>query len=349
MNSINNKTNDINVTVDKRTELLSILVWISDYNKLCPVRNKHLANDKYIDNIINKFSRYKDEKAVRLFEELYKKHDYFFYDSPINLFLQLDEDFGCSKINDYVYKETLEQDNLVYEFLNELKPFADKIGFNDYYNSNIKDYEKYVDCVSKVIGDRDISSFIKNYYGYDSSKEFNINLLPAYSQGGYNVTLDDSIFCNSAVQDWAREDNLFPGIDDILVVHELSHGYVDTLTDKYKLVTEDTDIFDDIKEDMAKYAYPTDKEILNEHIIKGIECRYLLHTYNDENMYNDYINSDLSKKFKYLPIILGSLEEYENNRDTYKTFDIYYPKVIENIKIFIEDKRRNSNEIYSRK
>lgn len=342
INITNNSNDSIIVSIDKRTELLGILMWITDYHKKYNVKNIDLANNEYIQNIIEKFSKYKDEKTVKDFEKLYNNHHYFGYDSPINLFLQLDDNLKCDKLNDYVFKEILDSDDFVYEFIDELEEFAKKIGFDEYYNNNQDLYLKNIANIKNQIDESNLKEYLNNYYGYDIGG-FCINLLPFASLGGYNVTLDNMVYSNVAVDYNAKKDNLFPSTYIILHLHEFSHGYVDALTDKYKLVTEKTSLFDDIKEDMAKQAYPTDKQILNEHIIRAIEARYILNDSKDIDKYNLYIENEISLGFKYLSPILNSLEEYENNRDIYKTFDEFYPNIIENIKNYKLENTINKN------
>ena len=83
---------------------------------------------------------------------------------------------------------------------------------------------------------------------------------------------------------------------------------------------------------MKKQAYPYDTQIINEHVIRGIEARYIYLIYKDEKWYKERIQNEKNLGFKYIDVIISSLTEYENNRATYKTLDEYYPKIIENIK-----------------
>ena len=137
MKSIEERDKNIVAIVDYRTELLGILMWISDYHNMLPELFRIYENKFYIDNILEKFSQYKDDEILKEFMNLVKKHE-FEYDAPYALFLQLDEHFNCDSLDDYVFKERLENDSEVYKFLRKLEKFAEKIGFEDYYNSNIE-------------------------------------------------------------------------------------------------------------------------------------------------------------------------------------------------------------------
>ena len=122
-------------------------------------------------------------------------------------------------------------------------------------------------------------------------------------------------------------------------IHEFSHGYVNPITDKYNILNDKTNLFDDIRDNMKKQAYPYDSHIINEHIIRAIESRYIDLMYHDQDWYNKRIENEKELGFIYIDNILNSLIEYENNRDVYKTFDEFYPVIIRNIE---EYKKENS-------
>lgn len=334
MKNIEKNVKDIKITVDYRTELLGVIMLISKYHSNFPQLFGKYGNEEYINNIMDRFSKYKDETTIKLFEELLLRHPWFGYDSPINLFLQLDNNFKCSKLNDYIFNEILEQDRLVYDFIDGLDDFAKKINFEQFYLANQKNYENYIESVANIIEETDLMLFLKEFYGYTNNKKFNINLLPFLTGGGYNVTLENNIYSCMPTFVNSTKNNLFiPNKIFILSLcaHEWSHGYVDEITENQKLVDNNTTLFDDIKEQFAQHGYPTDKEILNEHIICGIQYIFLRDYIKNEQLANDHLNNNRELGFKYIDCIVDSLSEYTTHRDKYKTFSEYYPKIIENI------------------
>ncbi|HHU60314.1 TPA: DUF4932 domain-containing protein [bacterium] len=64
----------IKVIVDKRTELLGIILLIIKYKKRYPSLVKEQGNDQYRDFIINNFSCYKKSKTIKIFNKLIKKY-----------------------------------------------------------------------------------------------------------------------------------------------------------------------------------------------------------------------------------------------------------------------------------
>ena len=106
MKSIEKNIEKITITVDYRSELLGIIMWLSDYHNQFPHLFQPYANKFFTDNIIQKFNEFKKEPAILEFNELVKKHG-FSYDAPISLFLQINENFDCNDVNDYILKERL--------------------------------------------------------------------------------------------------------------------------------------------------------------------------------------------------------------------------------------------------
>ena len=62
---------NIKIGVDKRTELLGILLLISDYNKNYGFLIEECGNKEYRDKIFSLFSQYKNEKAVQLLNQIF--------------------------------------------------------------------------------------------------------------------------------------------------------------------------------------------------------------------------------------------------------------------------------------
>ncbi len=331
--------NGVNIIVDKRTELLGIIMFISNYHNIWKDSGQfeNCANRFLIDEICNKFSKYKNENTIKLFDELTEDGD-FSFDAPFALFLQLDENYKVDKLNDYVFKDRLKSNPKVFEFIDSLSDFADKIGFEEYYNNHQEEYKKYIKSMAKAFEMYDVNDFFKNYYGYDSQKEFNVVLTPFITRCAFSCDINDKIYSCIPVYPHSKKENLYDisGAEKnflTLPIHEFCHGYINPLTDEYKMVDYTTDLFEDIKEEMIKQAYPTDVEILNEHIVRAITARSILYMSQDNELYNRELKRQKDCGFIYINCIIKSLEEYESNRNKYKTFVDFYPKIIDSIKL----------------
>ena len=110
----------IEVKVDKRTELLGIMLLISNYGESCSELIDEMGNKEYRDEIIEKFSTYRNEKAIKLLNQIIDNLS-FNYDAPSYLFMQLNEDFTLGELEEYPFKTRLCSAPIVIEFLNEVK------------------------------------------------------------------------------------------------------------------------------------------------------------------------------------------------------------------------------------
>lgn len=344
MNSFSKKIGNITISVDYRVELLGVIMLISDYSKKFPYLFGEYENKFYMDRIKEKFLKYKDEEVIKMFDELVIKHG-FSYDAPYALFLQLNDNFECDKISDDIFKHRLGSDPIVYEFISKLKDFAEKINFEEYYKSNEEEYLKYINSLATAFEMYDISKFLLSYYGYGENKKFELNLIPFAADGAFAATSpNNTIHSLLPINERSKKDDLYEckGREKHIVknpVHEFSHGFVNVLNEKYGLIDGDSNIFEDIFEVMKKNAYGSNYSILNEFIIRAIVARYILITYKDEEHYNKEINRTKEWGFIYIDNIIESLIEYENNRDKYKTFDDYFPILVENFIKYIEQQR----------
>lgn len=323
-------------TVDCRTELLGVIMCLSDYSKYNDTFSDEYNNKFYIERIRKRFAPYKKDPVIKEFNTIVKTYG-FVYDRPLQLFLELDEHFKCTKLSDYIM-QIVNNNKKIYGFIAKLAPFAEKIGFADYYNSNLTEYKKYASSVIKPLLDAHLQDYLEDFYGVKLPKKIYVNCIPYTVNGYYGLQFPDKLVeCISTLYT-SDSHNLFdetPNQEDftVIAVHELSHTIVNPLTAEYNLVTNDSNLFSDInlKSSLTK-CYTGDITFLNEHIVRGCECLFVKNHLHDQAFYEKRVNhyqNDLG--FKYLTTVIESLEYYLANRSQYQTFKEYYPNIIESI------------------
>ena len=334
--------NDLEIRVDRRTELLSIIEIISDYGKKYPFLLEKYGNKNYVMEIEKKFRYYQNHKVVKLFNYLTLNYD-FSFSTPIKLFLQLNDDFSFSYLTDELFSKKFNKDSKVLELLSLLPDFAEEIKFDIYYFSNEKKYRRFINNVANQLMGLDIVKFINNYYGITESKNFIVNLIPWRTYGCYGTCNNDDLYTHLCCHHKSKNKNdIYHNNDHIFnyssfLVHEFSHSFINPLTDKYSLITEDNPIFNDIWEKMKELGYSSNKSILNDHIVRAITLRFLFLQRNDISYYNKQLETDENWGFSYIRNIMASLEFYEKNRDYYKNMDSFYPLLIQNL---VEEKHK---------
>lgn len=88
--------NNIEICIDPRTILLSIVEILSNYSQKYSRLIAKYGNRKYIEEVQNEFSKFKNNKVVIEFNNLIEKYD-FSFSRPIQLFLELNEDLTFSE------------------------------------------------------------------------------------------------------------------------------------------------------------------------------------------------------------------------------------------------------------
>lgn len=334
MKSVSKTVNNVIVTVDYRTELLGIIMLIGNYNKKFPFMFMNEDNPTYVNKIKERFSKYKYEEVVKEFDDLTQNHS-FNYDAPLALFLELDYDFKSNKLSDYVLKRA--NDEHIYEFINKIESFAKKIEYEEWYDENKGNYLKWATGMSKTFEKCDVITFLNEYFGFKTQKNYFINLLPFTDCGGYSCFYDDKVYaCISACMK-TKTTELYDTIGHEknavkLPLHEFCHSYVNPITEKQNLVNDKTNVFDNIRENMKKKAYPYDSQILNEHIVRAVVARFYLLEIEDIKRYEKIIKKEKSEGYIYIDIVIKSLIEYESNRDKYPNFELFYPTLINKLK-----------------
>lgn len=328
--------NLIEVKVDKRTELMGVLFLNSDYINEESELVEECNNKEYRDEIINYFSKFKNEKIFKILNEIYQKY-YFNHDAPIYLILQLNEDFSYENLPDYPFKDRLGGDQLILDFLNEIPGFVQKTNFLDFFNSHKDFYQTGINQIKNLIKDYNIVGFINNFYKLDLSHvKFTINLMHFATHGNYGVQYNNEFIANCCLRESNDGNiNFIDSIDNTLslYVHEFSHSIINPLTDKYNDIK--LEFFNDIKEEMRELYYWNVETIINEHIIRAIEVIFMKlepKIPNNLQCANNYIADNKEIGFKYIETCVNSLEYYIRHKDEYKNFEDYFPQILEDIK-----------------
>ena len=325
---------NILITVDKRTELLGIMLLLSNYNKNHNFLIEECGNKDYREKIFSTFSKYKNEKAVQILNQIFDELN-FRYDAPVSLFLQLNDDFTYSSLDKYPFETRLNKSQLVLDFLKELPNFAKTINFEEYYESNRDFYNDIINETNSKIDVEKVVDFIAEFYNMDISNiKFVINLLPYTTNGNFGSNHKDITYSNLGLKRFQNKELTFIRDQDhgTLALHEFSHSIVNPLTSKYSTIKGKA--FADIWEIMVNKAYGDAETIINEHIIRALEIFYLkniLNTEGTKHLAKEKLEREINVGFKYIETCLNSLEDYYHDINQYKDFEEYFPTLLKNL------------------
>ncbi len=334
---ISTTINDLEIRIDKRTELLAIIEILSDYGKKYPFLLEKYGNKDYVTEIEEKFKEFKNHKVIQIFNDLTHSLPSFCFSTPIQLFLQLNEDFSFSNLSDDLFSKKLNRDSKVLELLSTLADFAKEIEFDTYYFHNEFRYRSFIHNIQSQLIGLDIVRFLNNYYGVTEPKHFIVNLIPWRTYGCYGTHQNNDLYTHLCCHHKSKkEDEIYPSNDHIFnyssfLVHEFSHSFINPLTDKYAPIEKFEPLFNVVREKLRELGYGSTDSILKDHIVRAITLRYLLLERSDIYYYNKQLEIDENWGFIYVRDIMGFLCTYEENRNDYQNMHDFYPVLIQNL------------------
>lgn len=320
------------ITVDKRTELMNIMLFQSDYGIKHPDLVTYGKNtEEYHRKIDDHFSKFKDSKAIKLLNQVIQTTS-FSYDAPIELILQLEEDYSIKKLNSYPFYTRLKSSPLVLEFLNEIPNFVKESNFEKFYDENKDFYQKVIDETRGKCEKWDYKKLLEDYYGVEIKKQLVINAMPSFSFGNFGVDAEsDSLRINLCVNKNSVS-NFYGNTENFdLCIHEFSHGFINPLVHSHfenNLIS--------IKENWDKNIMPScynssTSTIIIETFVRAITGR-IIQPYISQDYYDKYTLGMYKQGFtKCYDDAIKSLEYYENHRDEYPTFESFYPKLFDDV------------------
>lgn len=319
---------EINIRFDRRTELLSVLFWLSDYKTKYSfiVNTESNSLFSYAQNF---FANSNYNYVVSLFEKLVNVYDMDF-DAPVALFLQFSEDMTSYHLEDYPYISRLNQNPLVVELMDAAIKFYDESNFEEYFQSNQKYYNEILDkdCSLHLMH---ITDVMKQIYGDAFEKyNFSINITSATTNGGYCVTIGDHVICSSGLLDGTIY------LYDSMILHEFSHHFINPLTVQYMKDEDklDPSLFADIMDNVEKQGYRTNDTIINEYIIRAIECCFC--ELKALTYFNEHIQFNLLQGFKDIEYVYYLVKTKVFNM--HQQIQDVYSELLESFVLYLRNK-----------
>ena len=112
-----------------------------------------------------------------------------------------------------------------------------------------------------------------------------------------------------------------------MIRHEFSHPFINPLTEKHwDLVKNYASKYDSIPEVARKNVCGDWQECINEFIIRAITTQLAFN--ESETSGQQYYTKEKSRGVCYLDALLGSLNNYHQNRTTYPALENFYSEVL---------------------
>jgi hypothetical protein len=345
-----NKTqSSINVSVDPRIELYSVILQLSDFRGFPGADVLTDFDFPYKQEVISRFSPFKQHQAVKLYNELSKKGFWFGHPPSAMLHLsnppELDKKYPVDKL---IIKLAGGNENLD-NFFECIRQFSNDSNFMDFFQAHKKIYDKWIQDYEKSLNSDWICD-LEQYFGC-SQNSYNIILAPLFHAGGFGprARINEGVYDAYLIGGPSKvyEDSLiFGSIQHTrLFWHEFSHSFVNYLTDSYIEQLKDACLVlqPGVKEKLKEQGMNEDwwdihiSDWVSEHIVRGVTTR-LSYLKSGEETGNSILRDEIRAGFPYVGEICKSLEIYEKKRDFYPTIKDYYPEII---KVFKELAEKN--------
>lgn len=314
----------IKYTLDKRTEIMEIMLTLTDYFDRIPKLRVPTEFDYAVD-VKNYFSQYKNHRAVKLLTEIIHELS-FNYDAPIALMWQLNSDFSINELLKYPFETRLGRSPKVLEFIKEIKNFALDTNYDEFYQKHTRTYQKWIeDTKSKV--DENLLEYMDKFYKEELKRDYIINLMPLQTHCNYGVENGNQSVCNLGAK--FSEDELEPyfllGKNLDLIQHEFSHPLINPLTDKYFNQKKMPTLSEEVTKKMIDLTYGDVPTYINEQIIRCTTILYLTHLDCGETE-ESLIKEEEDIGFIHTRAVLQALKEYEKQDVPLRK---YFPKILE--------------------
>ena len=342
----------LKVKFDERIELMSIICHLAGY----PEYNMRLGGE-YINEIDNYFSDYKNHQAVLMMDSLRRKNGVA-YDSPMAFAINLQKnDDRFIIVNDTIIPERRWQGVDLKKATDIINDFYKESDFSNFIELHKPFYEDICNLFDENVNSKFNQDWYYRFYGMPALDDFEIVI--GFTNGGssygpsVNKTKDSRELY--AIIGYALNNNgesYFESDPDIYLnnlVHEFNHSFVNPLAKnpKYKAEIEKAgnELLTLTKKAMSKGAYSNGQTIINESLVRAAVILYLIDNNIGEKEIRKSIIEEMSSGFYWMPEMVKCLQYYKNNRDTFPTFESYYPIIIEFFKNFSNNRTEKIDSI----
>ncbi len=317
----------LNITVDPRMELLSVVEILSGYGQRTNLITRY--NLSYKTEVERVFAPFKDHPAVASFRKLSQSPYSFRYSTPPNTMLRLSDPpelLERSKIPRVIYSLSGGRARLE-DFLDRLRDFARVTNFMDFYDAHRNFYAGIVAGAYGQLDSVDVVTSLEDYLGM-YKQSYNIIIVPLQS-GSFGIETDDDQLYNICGPDSLKADTPYVrGVRDICW-HEFGHSFVNPVAAKHiSQLRKDAPLFDPIAARMHCGGYDDLKSYIFEHVLRAVNVR-MVSLYLGKAEAEKSIEGHESVGFVYVRPLAERLKQYEAHRDKYPTFADFFPELVD--------------------
>ena len=302
----------LKVTVDPRVELMGVIFHLAgnpEYN--------NCKSKSYMRNLNEYFAGYRDHPAVKMATKLCKTRGVS-YDAVMGIAVHIQDINSCSEIVPFEPRpDTLDprwRIDEAREFLADCRDFVKETDFKAFLAMNQSQYDTATARLQQLIDTQANLSWFDKFFGPRNDVDFNLVISILNGPGNYGCRVYPT-FGPSVVS---------------TVVHEFSHSYCNPLVDKYMKDFESfgEKYFPRVEKQMKGQAYGSWQTMMRESLVRVCEVRYAMAN-NGKERAGQIANYNISRGFYWTKELSELLDQYEQQRDKYRTLDAFMPNIVE--------------------
>jgi len=287
------------------------------------------GNTPYVEAGKERFKEFGDHEFVRMLSSMMTRG--YTYDAIPSSIYHFNEDFRLRddiEINDFTMKRSGGLENME-KLMAYLKAFRMDSDFDSYFMENKEEYIRMMNRGHYMLTSHNVEEVVEGFYGKPIQNSI-ITVTP-HAKNAYGVSIDLKtgsleVLPTLGVYD---DEEIFINV----LVHEISHTYVNPLTAQQGDILDETkDLYEPIEQVMSNQAYSNWEITVNEHIVRA-NTAIMLRDILGETEYKNALARDRERGFEYIDQVVESVYNYTENRDKYPAFQDYHPELM---KVFLE-------------
>lgn len=293
------------IVVDKRTELMSIILALSQGNEYIEEHFCFNIDDNYRKRALEHFKPFKNHRAVKLAKQLAVSDEGFNFDNPIRLAFSLNQNLQFGGVIEKFLLLELENEKLLKEFMKEVVNFCKDSSFNEFYNLNKSYYLEKINQIKSLFNQELFICELQKFLKFELKEKFKINIIPMLLNANHGFKVRGVNFANVGLpsENFKSIDKFNNGYSHI-IIHEFVHNFVNCYTKNNKLQLPNK--FSKILKS-AGYANPI--AYLNDTIVRAITIR-LREKINKINA-EDFLERENRFGFVYVKKTYEQIVKYE--------------------------------------
>jgi hypothetical protein len=319
----------IEVSVDPRIELLSVVQCLAGYEQLGD------AGLLYRREVLERFAPWRTHPAVTLFARMAREG--YTRDAPPAAMLRLADPPALELRAPFsVYVETCAGGHgRLFAFLDSLRDFAAESRFMEFHASHADLFRRLVEEARRVLPHTRIVGQLEDYFGV-REHGYHLILAPLLHAGGHAAkverppgTVDCYAILGPSRASHGRPRFWGPDATEALLWHEFSHVFIGNLPEACRReIAADSALFEPLRARMLSQGYARWEVCADEHLVRAVGVR-LVARLEGARAAERALDLQLRLGFIYLPRLLAALERYERERTLFPTLGDFCPGLAE--------------------